>query len=238
MPIIEIPYIIDESIQDFRFHQHKQVEAAAALLPKFLTRSDLTTISKHVKSFIEEIFSHQNLDTRLLEPLFFQLAIINTKLKAVEQQSDFYECLPYPGYLAGKSYFWRQEDVWIDIQLIREVFDEHPEIKADSTLLLLKDFIDSTSQKVVSYDKIHRLLVDRDDFKAFLNRISTAKHIVHSPPSANRVEADCLLKGSDHGCCGNYSGCCYYFRLECYIHDKMCIDCNPRWFCLRGCKPG
>jgi hypothetical protein len=42
--------------------------------------------------------------------------------------------------------------------------------------------------------------------------------------------------GSDHGCCGNYDGDCYYFHPICYLHDKMCQNCKPRWFCLPGCK--
>ncbi len=37
-------------------------------------------------------------------------------------------------------------------------------------------------------------------------------------------------------CCGNYLGCCYYVNPICYVHDTMCSDCRPSWFCLRGCK--
>jgi hypothetical protein len=43
-------------------------------------------------------------------------------------------------------------------------------------------------------------------------------------------------KGSDHGCCGNYDGDCLFFHPICYLHDKMCQNCTPRWFCLPGCK--
>jgi hypothetical protein len=43
-------------------------------------------------------------------------------------------------------------------------------------------------------------------------------------------------KGSDHGCCGNYDGDCYYFHPICYLHDKLCKHCTPKWLCLPGCK--
>lgn len=43
--------------------------------------------------------------------------------------------------------------------------------------------------------------------------------------------------GSSHGCCGNYSGPCLYWHPACYIHDKMCKDCKPTWFCFSGCQP-
>jgi hypothetical protein len=44
-------------------------------------------------------------------------------------------------------------------------------------------------------------------------------------------------RGSDHGCCGNYSGPCYYWHPVCYVHDKICTNCTPRWFCFSGCVP-
>lgn len=44
-------------------------------------------------------------------------------------------------------------------------------------------------------------------------------------------------KGSDHGCCANYSGPCYYWHPICWVHDKLCSDCKPGWFCFSGCVP-
>jgi hypothetical protein len=44
-------------------------------------------------------------------------------------------------------------------------------------------------------------------------------------------------RGSDHGCCGNYSGPCYYWHPVCWAHDKLCSDCEPGWFCFSGCVP-
>lgn len=55
-------------------------------------------------------------------------------------------------------------------------------------------------------------------------------------------------QGSDHGCCGNYAGCCAFWFPLCWVHDAMCPNCgnnNPftwlistaRAFCLKGCVP-
>ena len=34
------------------------------------------------------------------------------------------------------------------------------------------------------------------------------------------------LRGSDHGCCGNYAGRCIYANPLCYAHDRLCTCCT------------
>jgi hypothetical protein len=46
------------------------------------------------------------------------------------------------------------------------------------------------------------------------------------------------LRGSDCGCCGNYSGPCWYCDVICLAHDIACQNCSPSWFCLPGCVAG
>ena len=43
------------------------------------------------------------------------------------------------------------------------------------------------------------------------------------------------LKGSDRGCCGNYSGCCKLASITCLIHDNVCKCCD-KWHCGWACK--
>lgn len=51
------------------------------------------------------------------------------------------------------------------------------------------------------------------------------------------MAVDCPLGlGSQWGCCGNYSGCCWYWTYLCFMHDVACIDCEP-WHCGPGCEP-
>ncbi len=44
-------------------------------------------------------------------------------------------------------------------------------------------------------------------------------------------------KGSALGCCGNYSGPCWYCNTICLIHDILCLDCD-HWYCGWQCQPG
>ncbi|MCB9359889.1 MAG: hypothetical protein H6587_03160 [Flavobacteriales bacterium] len=53
----------------------------------------------------------------------------------------------------------------------------------------------------------------------------------------NAVDSVDCMGGSDIGCCGNYSGCCWFANIGCAAHDLICWECEPRWFCLDGCKP-
>lgn len=43
-------------------------------------------------------------------------------------------------------------------------------------------------------------------------------------------------QGGQCGCCGNYSGNCYYWNAGCLAHDMACQRCQHSW-CFSGCKP-
>ncbi len=34
------------------------------------------------------------------------------------------------------------------------------------------------------------------------------------------------------------SGCCWLETMGCFLHDAACVNCKPRWFCLKWCEPG
>jgi hypothetical protein len=43
-------------------------------------------------------------------------------------------------------------------------------------------------------------------------------------------------QGGECGCCGNYSGNCYYWNSACLAHDMACQRCQYSW-CFSGCVP-
>lgn len=45
------------------------------------------------------------------------------------------------------------------------------------------------------------------------------------------------ISGSGLGCCGNYSGPCYFCHTACLLHDLACLDCSG-WYCGPACVPG
>jgi hypothetical protein len=58
-------------------------------------------------------------------------------------------------------------------------------------------------------------------------------------PISGADKTFCFEKsGSDLGCCGNYSGPCWYCSTPCLIHDLICICCNypVMGSCGLGCQ--
>lgn len=99
----------------------------------------------------------------------------------------------------------------------------------DSKTLELISFLDTYTEETIRFDDYYSFYVDKNDFNLFVSNMITS-----SGGCAWWCPLGC---GSDHGCCGNYSGCCLYWHPGCYVHDKMCTNCKPEWFCLPGCKP-
>lgn len=96
----------------------------------------------------------------------------------------------------------------------------------------LFSYLNNSSEEEISFNEYYSYYMSANDFQRFIdNQLASSSF-------GGDCGWWCLLGcGSDHGCCGNYSGCCLYWNPICYIHDRMCTDCEPAWFCLPGCKP-
>lgn len=115
--------------------------------------------------------------------------------------------------------------------------------------------VDKSALSLVIAEDLAQMLVDNKGlyvFQEVLNNISqqtfTLKYLLREMDIYKEAHPELIRninnmpgwwpKGSDHGCCGNYSGKCWFWHPICYIHDKMCINCKPKLFCLPACKPG
>lgn len=240
--IYESQFELDTTINDYRLLQHKKVEKIAKSLSYKLDEKDYKVISANTKSFIETIFNSTSVRKKHVQSILFHFAIINTKMRAFE--NNFYQCVPHPGYILGRSYFWCQEDFYVDVKLIKNLYKTHPELIKDLKSEKLLNFINSTQSDLLSFDKIYSFYISKDNFLKSLDNIFSR----NNPSSDNKttsiaeLSGDCswwcpLGCGTDWGCCGNYSGCCLYSNTICYIHDAICTNCQPRWFCFSGCVP-
>lgn len=101
----------------------------------------------------------------------------------------------------------------------------------------LESFIQNTRYgEVISIDNFISISEEKSSFNERIeyNFMLDNGMIESNASKSNR----CLIgKGSSHGCCGNYEGCCYYRHMYCYVHDKLCTNCTPSWFCFNGCVP-
>ncbi len=243
---ITTTYILDTTVLDYRLLQHKKVQLLADSLTNSLTANEYNELSEKCFSLITAIFNQSNIRKKNIQSVFFHYAILKTKKRSLSSK-DSITSTPHAGYILGRTYYWNQEDFMVNVRLIKDIFKSHPDLLSSSKNKQVYDYINSVTDSTISFDKIYEFSIHKDVYLKTLsnivdrNKINYTKNIQTNGTKTTKA-SDCawwcpLGCGSDWGCCGNYSGCCFYASLECYIHDRMCGDCTPRWFCFSGCVP-
>ncbi len=232
--IYDITYNIDFKETKYKFRQSDKVIEFARKLNKEINDPSIDNGIDQLLSNGEKVFGQETVNTHL-KPLFFHKSILETKKRQLANKGDC-ECTVHPSYLIDKTGFLCQEDFYIPI----EIFKNSPEQRSrnvvynDTEEVLFKQFINpyiKNKRKFIRFDNFYSFFVSKPRFNAFVQ-------VMKNDDLLKTKGSDCWFgKGSDHGCCGNYDGCCYYTHIACYVHDKMCTDCKPRWFCLSGCIP-
>jgi len=131
----------------------------------------------------------------------------------------------YEGYNRELSSFALTEDLVINVDDLQKYINEDTQNAEAKGFLFVQEILNNTTTNSISLYQLEAEIVEYtrnnpDDFEGQVSELGFR-----------------WPRGSDHGCCGNYSGPCYYFHPVCFLHDKMCTDCTPRWFCFSGCKP-
>lgn len=244
---INLNYTIDSSVPDYRLLQHKKIQQIVKTIPANISLLEMGKFSDGLFKMMQEIFKKSDITKKKVEPIFYYYAILKTKCRSLESGNADYPCIPYPAYVLGRSFFFCQEDVIIDKSTVNDIVKEHPELLQSEKNKKIFAFVNSVKESSVSFDKIYAFSMSNETLlKTFDNIIERNK--IAAANQANGVTkiknkaSDCawwcpLGCGTDWGCCGNYSGCCLYASLECYIHDRLCTNCTPRWFCFSGCVP-
>lgn len=183
------------------------------LVTNYTTRT-LQQYTGHVEKMLTVIADTAK--PNIMRSLVFQsLAMYNTLSKGAGRdvrQNGNITFNVYDGYTTGLSSFSVKEDVYIDI----------PGFK----------------------DYLRRQTQPNEGIEYYLGALENV-----TDPRLNMLEITMKLqeyftahavlwpRGGQCGCCGNYSGPCYYWSEVCLAHDYACQSCSPRWFCFSGCKP-
>lgn len=228
--IFSTDYIFDNSINNFKVYQSENVEEIASSLNFGITVDEYVTLKNQYFDFFKNILNNSyNESTKsLLEQLFFHKSIINVKLRSLSANSPC-ECSVYAGYLVNKMNFTCQEDLFVPVSVINELVRNEEQQFANSRQAQLFDrHIQSQlepNQTEISFDKIYSFYGSKQQYIESLNNLK----------NGNQNRGCIFGQGSSHGCCGNYAGCCYFWHVGCWIHDKQCGTCSPEWYCLPGC---
>ncbi|MBC5773142.1 hypothetical protein H8S95_03625 [Pontibacter sp. KCTC 32443] len=236
---------VNKVIPNYKLGVHYDIEKTARKLKDKLSQEQWQEVLLAHESFIKTIINKIDPDkyrSDLIQSLYFHLAVLNTIDRSFKENVDC-ECTPHPGYFIDKTTFWCQEDYFLNVNLLNKHLRENKDFVVNLGGNDLINYIQSLKDKreVVSFKEIYFLNRSEAEFKTLIAK-KYKSDIVSSEKvkmgDALVLESDCLMgKGTDLGCCGNYSGCCWLATYECWLHDVECWNCD-KWHCGPACKSG
>lgn len=155
---------------------------------------------------------------------FSNLARTNTNIEYFDA-SIYASNSVYEGFSRELSSFSLTEDLVLNVDNLENHINQNTVDAQSKGFLFVKEILNSLDTEYITTFELEQ------------------KIITFTLNNPNKFEGQVSSKGfkwasgSSHGCCGNYSGPCLYWHPVCYVHDVMCSDCTPRWFCFSGCRP-
>lgn len=236
--LINEKFIIDLNKSNYPQNIADIITSKRSKLINEVSRKDIINLEKIMSNMIEAKINEikpSEIPNMEVQGLFICKSLINStsrllrktntsnlKLSSIDNYNTVHE-----GFIRGMNSFVLNEDFNINVQ---EYINE---IEADTIFAKSKGFlfVHSILVNSIETDISMAQLLDRID-----NYTQNNPGEFEIEPVDGETEPSYWPNGSDHGCCGNYSGPCYYWHPVCWIHDKMCTDCTPSWFCLSGCQ--
>jgi len=227
-------FSVDVLNSDFPYSIANDISTKVVSRP-WKSMSELTEIRSDIQSLITdtniELNSKSSSDLPL-QGLFIYRSLVNSAIRfysspALEAKSgNSYSNSVYEGFVREMSSFELNEDIILDRDYLLQELSNDGEAAVTSGAAVFDPILRSFQNNSIPLSDFHSALVDY-----------TAANPSEFEGEPDPVSGLKWPSGSDHGCCGNYDGPCYYFHEACWIHDKLCTDCTPRLFCLWGCVP-
>lgn len=232
---LDVSYSFDPSVDGWKFGEQTKVINFAKEIQQAQLKTDqlneLNYILDNTYLYLFDDVDTQNLNQEIFSPIYCLKSAVMANLRAIEENSSIITGTISPAFLAGKTMFMFQEDIYIESTLLKDNVAELEKIDkyADGDDKLLK-LIKTTTKEKIRYDEIYELYISKADFLAYVER-NTIYH--WRDCDYDNCDIGC---GTDWGCCGSYMGCCQMSAYLCYLHDIACMACQHIW-CFSGCKP-
>jgi len=203
---------------------------------ELLSMDEWIDIKAIFDSFLKELvgsIDNEKVYNDMIKSGFYHMSIYNTIVRSYSKNGDC-NCTPVPAYFINKSNFWCQEDFEFNIKQLAEYYEANKEyIETLKGGKIAYEYIrkNKNSKDIIMYSEISELQYSLSDMRS---------HIKNYKQKRGTTERkDCWLEmlGSDLGCCGNYSGCCWLATIDCLNHDIACLKCD-KWHCGWACEPG
>lgn len=232
--LLQTTYNFDTKEEHWKLLQsNRVVEKSNAIKDKDIPVESLLEIRSILTENIGDIYNENIVikNQYLISSINFHISIISTTLRSIKNNEEC-NCTVHPEFLMDKSFFNCQEDYFYETARLKHILYQYisENDTIDSSTSELIDYLEDYQEDKIRFDHYYSFYVSKEDFNTYItNQLAAGGDCAWWCP---------LGCGSDHGCCGNYSGCCLYWHIGCYVHDKICINCEPPNFCLPGCVPG
>lgn len=243
----EVTIDFDTSKPAFRLSIHELVMNEAK---KLLTINNFpfSNVIQSFEAMGKAIINNKAINKNYLisNTVYIHNAIFQTGYRS-KNLSTGCNCTPFSLYFTGKSEFWCLEDIRYSPSELLSYFDSinyqwttrdteaknfllkrraSTELTLDSLYYVLEPRGHLLTKIAIIYERNN----SGESLKYNNDLVSSTKNSL-SEEALNR-----LLQGTDLGCCGNYSGVCWYSSLLCLAHDLACLKCD-KWHCGPACQP-
>lgn len=225
----EIHFTVDTKEDDWKYNQSTNIiDKANELMAQGVPLTILENIVSDINNNLDYLTSENDKlnSLTLFSSLYYNKAILNTAIRATVNNEKC-NCTTHPEFLSDISNFKCQEDHYYLVSALKDILSEYQEEEAEQL-----GEVDENFKNLFYYIKGYQG-GSYVSFKEYFE-VYTGEEF----PAVEYAKWCPFGKGSDHGCFGNYEGCCWFWSVNWLVHDVMCLNCRPRWFCLPGCKPG
>lgn len=233
-------FIVDKNKKSYKLNVSNDIETMSSDLKNKLSLIQWLEIQEKYKTFLKLLSQRIEIEqykSDLIQSSFYHLSIYSTIIRSFENKKDC-ECTTLPAYLVGKSAFWCQEDYFFNVNELISYYNENKDYllnhkggeKEYNYLKKIEGSIDNVSNKEL-FSLHHSVKKYREATQNEFKKAQNNNNFL----SKDRDDCWWGIYGSDLGCCGNYSGCCWFASLECLRHDIACIKCD-KWHCGPACK--
>ncbi|MCC7332528.1 MAG: hypothetical protein IT232_07970 [Flavobacteriales bacterium] len=212
------------NLESYKLSTHKDVIEKANTYKSYLLHEEWKKLIPIYEDFLLTFRTTDLVvfDSELGRSSAFHLSIYKTIERSLRDNSPC-DCLPSPFYFTSKTPFMCMKDMYFNIvesiQLLENNNEEIIKIYRESDITNLLSFYNAQTDSIVSFEELYFKIgnITPDDYN-------------------NAIDSINCLGGGALECCGNYSGCCWYWHPICLHHDLTCWKCWSTWYCGKHCK--
>jgi hypothetical protein len=233
--ILNIDFTENVNQSNYKLYTRNELvlEANNLLGSNTISSNDFSYLSNVIDEFVQELKnkSDENYFYNYKYKGFnFPYSIMKMMNRAIQSSSTSCDCNTPGVYFEENAAFVCTQDILLKSEAVESFYYNLDTVTFKDSIIgvdpILLDTLSSLTSNYITYEELSQIV-------ASLPNGSNG-----TDPTSGAIFAYCGLlgtQGSDIGCCGNYSGPCWYCHITCAVHDLMCWCCNSN---IVGCGSG